>query len=207
MRRMHLGMIVVALLSLGSALNAEDTIVVPASPQPAAVSNSLRGATLASGIGSFSYSRQKATDWFWGGTYTETILLYGFDVRFDRLLLDHVSLGCALSFLEMSSTISGSRYYDGHSSIGQMGIGPRLAYYFGERTSTLLPYAAGEFDILAAMGSGSGSGSNAIKAGAGVIYQLRSRVGVSVELNYVRYSDQHDVTNIVGQAGLVALLY
>jgi opacity protein-like surface antigen len=207
MKRMILGMVVIASFSLVGVLRAEDTIAMRSASPSGPVSNSLRGSILVSGTGNFSYSRQKLTDWGWQGSYTQTTLMYGFDVRFDRPLLDHLALGCALSFMEMSSSISGSRFSDGRTSVGLMGIGPRLAYYWGDRTSTLLPYAAGEFDVFAAMGSGSGSGSNAIKAGAGVIYQLRQRVGISVEVNYYSYSNQHDITNIVGQAGLVAVLY
>lgn len=210
-----------------SIQQTETEVLNPESPAPVAVitdsiavnkpsepSLRLEGFSMYNFGAAYLYSRQKMTayDW-WDGTsytynYTTTILAVG--ASWNYLVYNGLSLGGSVGFVSLSSSRSGggsiSYYYSPSSSSTTMTlIGPRIAQYFGNKNSKIMPFVAGEMDIITSSYGSYSNSETIFRLGGGAVIKLVPSVGISIGLDYLKVEDQKNTVNILGTMGLVCM--
>jgi hypothetical protein len=188
----------------------------PAEDKTIISSGNLEGFSMYNFGAAYFYSSQKMNeiDW-WDGTvytYTYTTTVFAGGASWNYMVFKGLSLGGSLGLLNLSTSRSGSSgsyfSYSGYSSsISMTLIGPRIAKYFGSKKSNIIPFIAGEMDIIT---SSSGTFSNSetvFRLGGGAVFKFIPNVGLSFGLDYLKFEDQKDATNIMGTLGLVCMPY
>lgn len=160
----------------------------------------------------YLYSSQKMTGYnWWDGTsytynYTTTVLVAG--VSWNYLAYNGFSLGGSVGLFSLGTSRSGGvePYYSDYSSnISMTLIGPRIAQYFGKKNSKLMPFVAGEMDIITSSYGSYGHSEIILRLGGGAVIKLVPKVGISIGLDYLKFEDQKNVVNILGTVGLVCM--
>ena len=159
-----------------------------------------KGATIASGMASFSYS---------GGKLYEST---------DGKGLTTISLSPAVNYLVIPNFFIGGSLgltYQtrGDNSSTSLGIGPQLGYFIGNSESTAFPYltAGFRYNIISLTGYETANGSD-ILLGFGVLVPMKGNIGFTIECGYhimsVTYSGESRSGNIISLGiGFSGLFY
>jgi hypothetical protein len=141
-------------------------------------------------------------------TYTTTILALG--ASWNYMVYNGLSLGGSLGLMNLGSSTSGGSgtyfSYSGYSSSYSLTlIGPRIAQYFGNKNSKIMPFVAGEMDIITSSSELFSRSETIFRIGGGAVIKLVPNVGISLGLDYLKVEDQENTVNIMGTMGLVCM--
>jgi len=174
----------------------------------------LEGFSMYNFAAAYFYSRQKMTalDW-WDGTsyeYTYTTTIFAAGASWNYLINNGLSLGGSVGLMNLGSSTSGGSgtylSYSGYSSSSSMTlIGPRIAQYFGNKSSKVMPFVAGEMDIITSSSGNYSHSETIFRIGGGAVIKLVPSVGISLGLDYLKVEDQKNTVNIMGTMGLVCM--
>jgi hypothetical protein len=187
-------------------------VVLPAPLSKASASDDrLNGVTLFSCSGFYCYNRyteiDSIYDWFGMSyeTYETTYKNSLYAILLNSGYLTHgFYVGATLGVLTAVSKREGGYYdHDDNSSSTISLFGPRVAYYYGKKSSKVMPFAAFEFDLI----SSDFYSDNAMRIGGGVLLQPKPHLGISIGLDYVKFGDEEDATNIISILGLTGIIY
>jgi hypothetical protein len=172
-------------------------------PGPAARSpGGLYDVELLAVTGSYSYSRVAVPDEASGGDDILATTLIGLNFSWNRFVTSQVTFGGSLGFSDVIQTMSRAVLVEND----QFWFGPRAGYYWGGRTSRLLPYAAAECDFLAARHD-KASSILGFKAGGGIIFRPYAGFGIVLDISYRETTMQTDIAGAAVNLGLAGIIF
>ncbi|HBZ85660.1 MAG: hypothetical protein A2509_08575 [Candidatus Edwardsbacteria bacterium RIFOXYD12_FULL_50_11] len=211
----------------GSIPQTETEVLRPEPPAPVAIiadsiavikpcepSLRLEGFSMYNFAAAYFYSRQKMTGLIWWDetsyeyTYTTTIFAAG--ASWNYLINNGLTLGGNVGFITIGTSRSRGPdsyyYYSDYSNSSTMTlIGPRIAQYFGNKNSKIMPFVAGEMDIITSSSELFSRSETIFRIGGGAVIKLVPNVGISLGLDYLKVEDQENTVNIMGTMGLVCM--
>jgi hypothetical protein len=183
-----------ALVAMACILQAQTDTGAVRSTLPAG-SKQLKGIHLLKIDGSYEYSHYD------GGWSSYSVSAANIDVDWRIFPIDQIAVGVQGQFAHLSSS-------DSHAgSTNLFGIGPQIGFYYGERNTRITPFVEAGYSYVRTNHGGWGQGDNAFKAGGGAIFQIASHIGITMGLDYLKYSSENAAYHILGTLGLVAKIY
>ena len=164
---------------------------------------SLYKTELISGAGSYSYSRVAVQDELSGSEYILATTRIGLNVSWSRFVTAHTTFGGSLSSSDLIQKISHTVLTEDD----QFWFGPRIGYYWGDRATRFLPYAAAECDFLAHQHDAAKEPVIGFKLGGGVIVRPYPGFGIVLDVSYRKTTMKSDLNAIVFDLGLAGLIF